>query len=67
MHTEAELRRITTSVKVVVSEIRARVRMSCAGSVKIVDGQDVLRRMQGAICYECWTELDFNDELKGDQ
>ena len=27
----------------------------------------VLRRMQGAISYECWTELDFNNELKGDR
>jgi hypothetical protein len=27
----------------------------------------VLRLMQGAISYECWTELDFNNELKGDR
>jgi len=27
----------------------------------------VLKRMQGAIRYECWTELDFNNELKGDR
>jgi len=25
----------------------------------------VLRRMHGAISYECWTDLDFNNELKG--
>jgi hypothetical protein len=29
--------------------------------------ETVLRRMQGAISYECWTELDFNNELKADR
>ena len=27
----------------------------------------MLSRMQGAISYECRTELDFDNELKGDR
>jgi hypothetical protein len=60
-----ELQSVCRSSQGVLSEITARVRMSCAGPVRIVDGRDRLRRMQGAIGYECWTELDFNNELKG--
>jgi hypothetical protein len=67
MHTDAELQQITISLQVVLGEMTATVRMSCAGPVRIVDGRTVLRRMQGAISYECWTELDFNNELKADR
>ena len=37
-----------------------------ASQNRLMDGT-VLRRMQGAISYECRTELDFNNELKGDR
>jgi hypothetical protein len=30
---------------------------------ELLTEETVLRRMQGAISYECWTELDFNNEL----
>jgi hypothetical protein len=67
MHTEAELQRITISLQAVFGEMTARVRMSCAGQSELLMDEKVLRRMQGAISYECWTELDFNNELKADR
>jgi hypothetical protein len=33
-------------------------------SAMLMDGT-VLRRIQGAISYECWADLDFENELKG--
>jgi hypothetical protein len=70
MHTEAELQRIKTSLRLsqaVLSEMTAMVRMSCGGAVRIVDGRDSAEADAEAISYECWTELDFNNELKGDR
>ena len=37
------------------------------GRLELLMHRTVLRRIQEAISYECWTELDFNNELKGDR
>ena len=37
------------------------------GESEVLMEETVLRRMHGEISYECWTELDSNNELKGDR
>jgi len=62
-----ELRSVCRLSQAVLSEMTARVRMSCAGqSESLMDGT-VLTLRQGAISYECWTKLDFNNELEGER
>jgi hypothetical protein len=69
MHTEAELQRITLRLQAVFSEVTARVRMSCAGPVRIVDGRDSAEAEARSDQLRMLDRAGFynNNELKGDR
>ena len=68
MLTEAELQRITMQFAGCLQgdDGESSNELRQGQSELLMDGT-VLRRMQEAISDECWTDLDFNNELKGDR
>ena len=58
---------LQVGLQAVLSERRRDFETRWVGPVRIVDGRDSAEADPGAISYECWTELDFSNELKGDR